>query len=54
MNEAEYFKEQMKVLRKKLTRAFILLDEYEADCACAMSRRCPKCVEKELLVEEGQ
>ena len=27
MNEAEYFKEQMKVLRKKLTRAFILLDE---------------------------
>ena len=52
MSEFDYLREELKKLNKKLQRAFILLDEYEADCNCASYRKCGKCAEKERLLEE--
>lgn len=52
VSEVDYLREELKKLNKKIQRAFILLDEYEADCNCASYRKCGKCVEKERLLEE--
>jgi len=54
MNEAEYLTQELKKLWKRLTLAFILLDEYELDCGCSERRKCGKCQDKQKLMEEEQ
>lgn len=46
--------DELKRLKDRLNRAFILLDEYEADCRCPEHRKCSKCEDKQQLMEEAE
>lgn len=46
--------DELKRLKDRLNRAFILLDEYEAECTCSFHRKCGKCKDKQKLMEEAQ
>ena len=46
--------DELRRLKDKLNRAFMLLDEYEADCGCSFYRKCSKCRDKQKLMEEEQ
>jgi hypothetical protein len=44
--------DELRRLKNRLNQAFILLDEYEADCNCLWDRKCGKCRDKQKLMEE--
>jgi hypothetical protein len=46
--------DELRRLKNRLNEAFILLDEYEADCGCQEQRKCGKCRDKQKLMEEEQ
>jgi hypothetical protein len=46
--------DELKRIKKLLNRAFMLLDEYEAECRCLEHRKCGTCRDKQKLMEEEQ